>query len=125
MFAVGEFQPFLAGRRRATAKYRQILSRCGPCGVREPVIQRAYLMPSSRIAQPLEAEARHVLADILGRGPTSPGWRHYQSDRVDNSQLVIYGVRRHETPPLPMWRGADRVLSRASRQVVSVSHCLS
>jgi zinc protease len=74
--------------------------------VREPTVQRAYLVPSSRTAEEGESEALSVLADVLGRGATSRfhdrlvrgdgpatyAGAYYQSNGVDDTRFVVYGV---------------------------------
>lgn len=55
--------------------------------VTQPTLQRAYLVPSDTTAEPGEAEALDVLADVLGGGTTS---RLYRALVVD--QAVAAGV---------------------------------
>jgi zinc protease len=74
--------------------------------VREPLVQRAYIVPSGVSAAPGEAEALSLLAEILGGGATS---RYYdqlvrgdglateagafsQTNGADSGRFVIYGV---------------------------------
>ena len=74
--------------------------------VREPSLQRAYLVPSAATAEPGEADALDVLSDILGGGATSRFYdrlvrggdvatqagAYYQSSGIDDTRFVIYGV---------------------------------
>ncbi len=76
--------------------------------VREPTLQRAYLVPSAATGEPGEADALDVLADILGGGTTSRFYdrlvrggdiatqagAYYQSRSIDDTRFVIYGVPR-------------------------------
>ena len=71
-----------------------------------PVIQRSYLAPSYTTAQPGEAEALEVLAEVLGGGSTSRLYRSlvvqsrsavaagasYSGDGLDSSTFGIYAV---------------------------------
>jgi zinc protease len=72
--------------------------------VAQPSLQRSYLVPSSRTAQPGEAEALDVLAHVLGSGETSRlyralvvkdhvaanagGW--YQGTALDDTRFGVY-----------------------------------
>jgi zinc protease len=74
--------------------------------VREPTLQRAFIVPSSSTADPGVAEALSVLSDIVGGGTTSRFYdglvrgkglatyagAYYQTSGVDNTRFVIYGV---------------------------------
>ena len=74
--------------------------------VREPTVQRAYLVPSATTAQGNDAAALDLLADILGGGPTSRLYdrlvrgdakatyagAYYQSGGVDDTRFMIYGL---------------------------------
>jgi zinc protease len=74
--------------------------------VREPQLQRAYVVPSSVTAQPGEAEALSLLAEVLGGGATSRFYDQlvrgegaatyagasYRSNGLDSSRFVIYGL---------------------------------
>lgn len=74
--------PALAGRRVVLNDTR----------VSEPSWQRAYLVPSYPSAKPGEAEALEVLADILGRGPTSRLYRSLVVERgIASSAGAYYG----------------------------------
>ncbi|HEX2257525.1 MAG TPA: pitrilysin family protein, partial [Afifellaceae bacterium] len=90
-------EPPQVGARTVTVRHER---------VREPLVQRTYLVPSSRTATAGDAEALQVLADILGRGATSrlrdrlvrgagpaiEAGAYYDSERVDDTPFVIYGV---------------------------------
>jgi zinc protease len=79
--------------------------------VREPTVQRAYVVPSSSTAEPGEAEALDVLADILGggstsrfhdrlvrgNGPATYAGAYYMSNGVDDTRFVVYGVPKAGT----------------------------
>jgi zinc protease len=74
--------------------------------VREPQLQRAYVVPSSLTAAPGEAEALSLLAEVLGGGATSRFYdqlvrgdgaatyagANYRSNGLDSSRFVIYGL---------------------------------
>jgi len=74
--------------------------------VREPHLQRAYVVPSALTAEPGEAEALDLLAEILGGGATSRFYdnlvrgdgaatyagANYRSNGVDSSRFVVYGL---------------------------------
>lgn len=74
--------------------------------VREQQVQRAYVVPSAATAEPGEAEALSLLAEILGGGATSRFYDElvrgdgaatyagaaYRSSGLDSSRFVIYGV---------------------------------
>ena len=79
--------------------------------VNEPQLQRAYVVPSVVTAEPGEAEALSVLAEILGSGATSRFYdalvrgdgpatyagAHYQSSGLDETRLVVYGLPKPGT----------------------------
>jgi zinc protease len=79
--------------------------------VNEPQIQRAYVVPSVVTAEPGEAEALSVLAEILGSGATSRFYdalvrgdgpatyagAHYQTSGLDDTRLVVYGLPKPGT----------------------------
>lgn len=74
--------------------------------VREPQVQRAYIVPSATTAEPGEAEALSLLAEILGGGATGRFYdglvrgdgiatyagAFYRSTALDSSRFVIYGL---------------------------------
>jgi zinc protease len=74
--------------------------------VREPSLQRAYLVPSATTGEPGEADALDVLSDILGGSATSRFYdklvrggdvatqagAYYQSRSIDDTRFVIYGA---------------------------------
>ncbi|TDI54808.1 MAG: insulinase family protein [Alphaproteobacteria bacterium] len=74
--------------------------------VREPSLQRAYLVPSAATGEPGEADALDILSDILGGGTTSRFYdrlvrggdvatqagAYYRSGSIDDTRFVIYGV---------------------------------
>jgi len=73
--------------------------------VEQPMLQRAYLAPSSTSARPGESEALEVLSFILGQGSNSRLYRTVVMDRalavsaggwyngtaLDDSQFTVYG----------------------------------
>lgn len=79
--------------------------------VHEPQLQRAYFVPSAVTAQPGEAEALSLLAEILGGGATSRFYDQlvrgdgaatyagasYRSNGLDSSRFVIYGLPKPST----------------------------
>jgi zinc protease len=79
--------------------------------VREPQLQRAYIVPSVVTGEPGEAEALSLLAEILGGGATSRYYdqlvrgdgpatyagAHYQSGGLDDTRFVIYGLPKPGT----------------------------
>jgi zinc protease len=101
--------------------------------VREPVVQRAYLVPSNRTGDPGEAEALNVLADILGRGPTSRFYdrlvrndgpatqagAYYQSNGLDDTRFVIYGVPKEGVDLRQLEAEMDRVMAELIRDGVT------
>jgi zinc protease len=74
--------------------------------VREPQLQRVYIVPSVVTAEPGEAEALSLLAEILGGGATSRFYdklvrgegaatyagAFYQSGGLDDTRFGIYGL---------------------------------
>lgn len=78
--------------------------------VTQPSMQRVYLAPGETIAEPGEAEALDVLADILGGGTTSRLYRslvvekgiaagtgaYYGGTALKESQFGVYGMPRGE-----------------------------
>ncbi|MCB1487214.1 MAG: insulinase family protein [Bauldia sp.] len=76
--------------------------------VTQPSVQRTFLAPSYATAEPGEAAALDVLADILGSGTTSKLYRqlvvekgvataagaYYQSSSLGDTRFVLYGIPR-------------------------------
>jgi zinc protease len=74
--------------------------------VREPQLQRYYIVPSVVTAKPGEAEALNVLAEILGGGATSRFYDElvrgdgpatyagaaYQMGGLDDMRFIVYGL---------------------------------
>ena len=74
--------------------------------VREPQMQRAYVVPSAVTAAPGEAEALSLLAEVLGGGATSRFYdqlvrgegaatysgANYRSNGLDSSRFIVYGL---------------------------------
>ena len=79
--------------------------------VREPQIQRSYIVPSIETAEGREAEALRILAEIVGGGSTSRFYdrlvrgdgpavqagAYYQSNAVDDGRFATYGVPKPGT----------------------------
>jgi zinc protease len=79
--------------------------------VREPQLQRIYIVPSAVTGAPGEAEALALLAEILGGGPTSRFYdrlvrgdgaatyagAHYRANGRDSSRFIIYGLPKPGT----------------------------
>ena len=79
--------------------------------VREPQVQRVFIVPSTVTAEPGEAEALSLLAEILGGGATSRFYdemvrgegaatyagAHYQPGSLDDSRFTIYGLPKPGT----------------------------
>ncbi len=79
--------------------------------VREPQLQRAYIVPSAASGEPGEAEALSLLAEILGGGATSRLYdglvrgdgpatyagAGYQSGGLDRMRFVVYGLPKPGT----------------------------
>jgi zinc protease len=90
-------EPPAAGARSITVEHEN---------VREPQLQRMYIVPSAVTAEPGEAEALSVLAEILGGGSTSRFYDNlvrgegvgtyagasYQSGGVDDMRFIVYGL---------------------------------
>ncbi|HEX2256519.1 MAG TPA: pitrilysin family protein [Afifellaceae bacterium] len=101
--------------------------------VREPTVQRAYLVPSSRTAAPGESEALSVLADILGRGSTSRfhdrlvrgdgpatyAGAYYQSSGVDDTRFVVYGVPKEGVELRALEAEMDKVIAEIAANGVT------
>lgn len=93
--------------------------------VREPQLQRAYLVPSSSTAEPGEAEALSLLAEILGGGATSRFYdtlvrgdgpatyagAAYRSGGLDSSRLVVYGLPKPGVELTELERRMDAVIA--------------
>ncbi|MFS8036471.1 M16 family metallopeptidase [Xanthobacter sp. AM11] len=93
--------------------------------VAQPSLQRSYLVPSSRTAQPGEAEALEVLAQILGGGQTSRLYRTlvaekglaagagswYQSTAYDTTRFVAYASPRPDVSLEALEAAVDGVIA--------------
>jgi zinc protease len=114
--------------------------------VREPQLQRAYIVPSGLTAQPGEAEALNLLAEILGGGSTSRFYdklvrgdgaatyagASYRANGLDSSRFIIYGLPKPGTDLRDLEARMDEViadlvqngiseeeLARAKRQAIA------
>jgi zinc protease len=92
--------------------------------VRQPSLQRAYLVPSAPTAKPGESEAIEVLAHVLGHGNTSRlyrtlvverelavsagGW--YSATALDATNLAIYGSPKPDVTLPQLEQAIDAVI---------------
>jgi zinc protease len=90
-------EPPAAGAREVTVR---------DVKVRQPQLQRIYIVPSSVTAAPGEAEALSLLAEVLGGGATSRFYdqlvrgdgaatyagANYRANGLDSSRFIIYGL---------------------------------
>jgi zinc protease len=93
--------------------------------VREPQLQRAYIVPSAARAEPGEAEALSLLAEILGGGATSRFYdglvrgegvatyagASYQSGGLDDMRLVVYGLPKPGAELADLEAGMDAAIA--------------
>ncbi len=93
--------------------------------VSEPSFNREYLVPSYASEKPGEAEALDVLADILGRGPTSRLYRelvlgqgiaesagsYYSGEALDYGRFGIYASPRGDVPIAKLEAAIDKVVA--------------
>ena len=94
--------------------------------VSQPSLQRQYLAPSYRTAEPGESEALEVLGHILGRGSSSRLYQalavqtniavsagaNYDSTAVDYSPFSIYATPRPGTSLQQLEEAVDKVLAQ-------------
>ena len=94
--------------------------------VEQPVVQRAYLVPSFKTAKPGESEALEVLAHILGSGSNSRLYRAlvvdqklavnaaawYDSSSLGMSKFGIYGAPRPGITPEHLAKAIDAVVAK-------------
>ncbi len=93
--------------------------------VTEPSWTRNYLVPSYASAKPGEAEALDVLADILGRGPTSrlysqlvvkdgiaaSAGAYYSGEALDYGSFAVYAAPRGDVPLAKLEAAVDAVIA--------------
>jgi zinc protease len=93
--------------------------------VEQPSWQRCYIAPSSRTAQPGEAEALEVLAHLLGGGQTSLLYRslvldqriavvagaHYMGTALDETRFFLYAMPNPGVTMETLDTAIDRVLA--------------
>ena len=93
--------------------------------VEQPMLQRAYLVPSFHTGKPGESEALEVLAQILGSGENSRLYRAlvagrhsavsagawYDSSALDMSKFEVYGVPQPGTTLDQLETGIDGVIA--------------
>jgi zinc protease len=101
--------------------------------VREPQLQRAYVVPSVVTAQPGEAEALSLLAEILGGGATSRFYDElvrgdgaatyagagYLTSGVDDTRFVIYGLPKPGTELPDLEARMDEVVDKLKEDGVT------
>jgi zinc protease len=101
--------------------------------VREPTLQRAYLVPSAATGEPGEADALDVLSDILGGGATSRFYdrlvrggdvatqagAYYRSRSIDDTQFIIYGVPKPGKSLRDLEEAMDAVIAEIRENSVS------
>ena len=94
--------------------------------VEQPIMQRAYLVPSFATAKPGESEALEVLAHILGSGSNSRLYRAlvmdqklavnaaawYDSGSLGMSKFGIYGAPRPGVTPQALAKAVDAVVAK-------------
>ena len=93
--------------------------------VTEPSLSREYLVPSYASGKPGEAETLDVLADILGRGPTSRLYRalvidqgvadsagaYYGGESLDYGRFGIYASPRADVPLAKLETAIDAIVA--------------
>jgi zinc protease len=98
-----------------------------------PVLQRSYLSPSYATADPGEAEALDVLAEILGGGTTSRLYEqlvvdrkvatsagaYYSGDSLDNGRLGLYGLAADGTSMEDLEKAIDAVVAEIADKGVT------
>lgn len=101
--------------------------------VREPQLQRAYVVPSSVTAEPGEAEALNLLGEILGGGATSRFYDNlvrgdgaatyagasYHSSGLDSSRFYIYGLPKPGLALTELEERMDEVIRELQQNGVS------
>lgn len=101
--------------------------------VREPQLQRAYIVPSAVTAAPGEAEALSILAEILGGGSTSRFYdklvrgdgaatyagANYRSNGLDSSRFIIFGLPKPGTDLRELEQRMDEVIEDLVQNGVS------
>ena len=93
--------------------------------VREPQLQRIYVVPSAITAESGEAEALTLLAEILGGGATSRFYdtlvrgdgaanyagAHYRANGRDSSRFIVYGLPKPGTSLRDLEAHMDEVIA--------------
>jgi len=101
--------------------------------VQEPQLQRAYIVPSAASAEPGEAEALSLLAEILGGGATSRLYDElvrgdgpatyagagYQSGGLDRMRFVVYGLPKPGTDLRELEARMDAVIAELQEKGVT------
>jgi zinc protease len=101
--------------------------------VREPQLQRAYVVPSAVTAAPGEAEALNLLAEILGGGSVSRFYdklvrgdgaatyagASYRSNGLDSARFVIYGLPKPGTDLRTLEGHMDEVIADLLKNGIS------
>jgi zinc protease len=101
--------------------------------VREPQLQRVYVVPSAVTAAPGEAEALSLLAQILGGGavsrfydtlvrgdgPATYAGASYRADGLDSSRFIIYGLPKPGTTLRDLEGHMDAVIAELLENGIS------
>jgi zinc protease len=101
--------------------------------VREPQLQRLYIVPSAMTAAPGEAEALSLLAEILGGGAVSRFYdnlvrgdgaatyagANYRANGLDSSRFIIYGLPKPGTSLRDLEAKMDSVIAELVKNGVS------
>jgi zinc protease len=101
--------------------------------VREPQLQRTYIVPSSVTAEAGEAEALSLLAEVLGGGATSRFYDQlvrgegaatyagasYRSNGLDSSRFVVYGLPKPGTELRDLEARMDEVIADLAQNGIS------
>jgi len=107
--------------------------------VMQPSMQRLYLVPSYTTAEPGEAEALDILAEILGGGTTSRLYRDlvvdqgiaasagtfYQSNQLGDTMLGFYGSPRGEVTLDQIEAALDRAIASVVADGVTAAEVAS
>jgi zinc protease len=101
--------------------------------VREPQLQRIYIVPSAVTAAPGEAEALSLLAEILGGGsvsrfydnlvrgdgPATYAGANYRSNGLDSARFVIYGLPKPDVTLRDLEGRMDGVITELLKNGIS------
>ncbi len=102
--------------------------------VREPQMRRFYVVPSAVTAEPGEAEALNLLAEILGGGAVSRFYdklvrgdgaaatyagANYRSNGLDSSRFIVYGLPKPGVSLTDLEAHMDEVIADLAKNGVS------